>query len=156
MLVHALKMIERFGKISGFAINMGKTNGFFYNKRGFVTESSLPNIKWVKDMEILEIQFGSSEWQNDQWENKFIELKKEVGFLKTKSPTLDAKAMLSKFKLCSIFSYLGHAIPMPKILESKINDIMVSFIVPHKHTHTSLIEFSLPRKYGGYGWVGNK
>ena len=81
--------------------------------------SSLPGIKWVRDMVILGIKFGSPEWENQQWDNMFLEFKKEVGFLKTKSPTLDAKSMLSKFKLCSIFSYVGQVSPIPQRMEKK-------------------------------------
>ena len=150
-LFFALNKIRQFREVSGFTINWGKTKGFFYNKKRIVTVAALPSIDWVNDMVILGIQFGSVKWENDQWESKFMDFKKDVGFLKSKSPTLDAKAMLSKFKLCSIFSYIGQVFPVPVRLEEKINDMLVSFVVPHNHTFMSALDFSLPRKFGGYG-----
>ena len=149
-VISALCKIERFKNLSGFMINYGKTKGFFYNKRGLVCKSDLPSIKWVEDMTILGISFGSVEWEKGQWDSKFLDFKKDIGFFKTKSPTFDAKAMLSKFKLCSIFSYIAQVFPIPQGFEKKIEDMMVSFMVPHKHTFLTALDFSLPRKYGGY------
>ena len=102
-LVTALQGIDTFRNISGFTINLGKTKGFFYDKKRIVPKTTLPSIKWVKDMEILGIKYGSERWERDQWDSVFLDLKKDIGFFKTRHPTLDAKAMLSKFKLCSIF-----------------------------------------------------
>ena len=102
-LLNALNVIENFGSISGFKINMEKTKGNFFNKKQLVPHSALPPIKWVRDVCILGVNFGSEHWENQQWEDKFMEFKKEIGFFKTKNPTLDAKSMLSKFKLGSFF-----------------------------------------------------
>ena len=79
-LTNALKILEKFKFISGFTMNLEKTKGFFYNKRNIVPISSLPSIKWVRDMVILGIKFGSPEWENQQWDNMFLQFKKEVGF----------------------------------------------------------------------------
>ena len=150
-LISALDRIETFRNISGFTINMGKTKGFFYNKEFMVPVSTLPSIRWVQDMKILGIKFGCAKWESEQWESKFLDFKKDIGFYKSKSPTLDAKAMLSKFKLCSLFSYLAQVFLVPQRLEEKINDMLVSFIVPHKRTFMTALDFSLPRQFGGYG-----
>ena len=149
-LLNALHKIELFRSVSGFTLNMTKTEGIFYDKENFVNRRALPNIKWVDNVEVLGINFGSGEWVKQQWNSKLLEFKKEIGFFKTKSPTLDAKAMLSKFKLCSIFSYISQVYHMPPSLENKINESLVSFVVPHKHTFMTALDFSLPRQYGGY------
>ena len=149
-LMNALQKIICFRDISGFTINLDKTHGLFYNKKGIVPRSALPPIKWVENMVILGIQYGSIQWVKEQWEDKFLESKKEIGFLKTKSPTLDAKSMLSKFKLCSIFSYIAQVFYIPPYLEEKINDMLISFVVPHRKTFMTVTDFSLPRHFGGY------
>ena len=130
---------------------MSKTKGIFYDREHFVNHRALPHIKWVENMEVLGINFGSEEWVKQQWDSKLMEFRKEIGFFKTKYPTLDAKAMLSKFKLCSIFSYISQVFHMPPSFENKINELLVSFIVPHKRTLRTALDFSLPRQYGGYG-----
>ena len=58
--------------------------------------------------------------------------------------------MLSKFKLCSIFSYIVHVFPVPDALRAKINDQIVRFMVPHGKTLLTVDDFSMPRKFGGY------
>ena len=150
-LLNALHKIELFKSVSGFTLNMGKTNGVFYNKENLVNYRALPNITWVQNLEILGIFFGSEDWVKQQWNAKLIEFRKEMGFLKTRSPTLDAKAMLSKFKLCSLFTYISQVFYMPPTFEKKINDLLVSFVVPHKRTFMTALDFSLPRHHGGYG-----
>ena len=104
----------------------------------------------MENVKILGIKFGSESWENSQWLEKFLDFKKDVGFFKTKNPTLDAKSMLSKFKLCSIFSYISQVFPIPQDLEKKIEEMMLGFVVPHKHTFLTALDFSLPRRYGGY------
>ena len=149
-LINALHKFELFKSISGFTLNLGKTKGVFYDKERFVRRRALPPIVWEENLEILGINFGSEQWVKEQWESKLLTFKKDIGFFKTKNPTLDAKSMLSKFKLCSIFSYISLVFPVPVTLENKINDLLVSFVVPHKHTFRTALDFSLPRKYGGY------
>ena len=58
--------------------------------------------------------------------------------------------MLSKFKLCSIFSYIAQVFPVPDALRAKINDQIVRFMVPHGKTLLTVDDFSMPRKFGGY------
>ena len=101
-----LELIDLFGVISGFRLNFSKTEGFFQDQEGKGEYGTLPPIKWVENMEMLGIHFGKSAWEAKQWESKFIDFKRDVAFFKSKSPTFDGKAMLSKFKLCSIFSYI--------------------------------------------------
>ena len=98
---------------------MDKTKGNFFNKKQLVPHSALPPIKWVRDVCILGVNFGSEQWENQQWDDKFMEFKKEIGFFKTKNPTLDAKSMLSKFKLGSFFSYISQVFPVPTHLGEK-------------------------------------
>ena len=145
-----LELIDLFGEISGFRLNLGKTEGFFVNQENFVTTGSLPPIKWVENMLVLGVNFGKKEWENSQWESKFIDFKREIAFFKSKSPTFDARAMLSKFKLCSVFSYIGNVFPVPERLREKIDDQMVKFMVPHGKTFLTAMDFSLPRRFGGY------
>ena len=146
----ALQKIDHFGKISGFKINRGKTKGIFHNKQQIVIPAEMPTIRWVQNIKVLGIHFGTQQYQNMQWNEKFLEFKKEIGFLKTRKPTLDAKSMLSKYKLCSIFSYIAKILPVPKELERKINDQMLGFVVPHKKTLLNANDFALSRQHGGY------
>ena len=146
-----LELIEVFGNISGFQINLLKTEGYFCNQEKYLDTSRFPTIKWVGNMKMLGVCFGSDSWEQEQWENKFIEFKREVAFLKSKCPTFDARAMLSKFKLCSMFSYIAQVFPVPERLREKISDQMVKFMVPHGKTILTDVDFSLPRRYGGYG-----
>ena len=146
----ALQKIDHFGKISGFKINRGKTKGIFHNKQQIVIPAEMPTIRWVQNIKVLGIHFGTQQYQNMQWNEKFLEFKKEIGFLKTRKPTLDAKSMLSKCKLCSIFSYIAKILPVPKELERKINDQMLGFVVPHKKTLLNANDFALSRQHGGY------
>ena len=59
--------------------------------------------------------------------------------------------MLSKFKLCSIFSYIAQVFHIPPSFETKINDMLFRFLVPHRRSVLSIQDFSLPRQFGGYG-----
>ena len=147
----ALHKINLFKSVSGFSLNMNKTVGVFYNKQNFVAQSALPNICWVANMEILGIHFGDVNWVSEQWKSKLQLCTEEIRFFKTRAPTLDAKAMLSKFKLCSLFSYIGHVFDIPPTYEDKINDMLFRFVVPHRHSSLSVTDFSLPRYMGGYG-----
>ena len=148
-VLHAIRL---FGNISGFRLNHGKTKGIFYNNRNNIQVSALPQITWVENLTILGVNFGTDAWRNEQWNDKLLDYKKDIVFFKTKKPTLDAKAMLCKFKLCSVFSYLGQVYPVPENVGKKIDDCLLSFIVPHKKTFMDITDFALPRHYGGYGF----
>ena len=121
------------------------------NKQNIVHQNALPNIDWVRNVEVLGVNFGSLEWVQEQWKRKLQICKNEVKFFKSRSPTLDAKAMLSKFKLGSLFTYIGQVFNIPPTYEEKINDMLLRFIIPHRRTILSVQDLSLPRKYGGYG-----
>ena len=121
-LVVALHKIDLFREVSGFTLNLSKTKGVFYNKQNIVHQNALPNIDWVRNVEVLGVNFGSLEWVQEQWKSKLQICKSEVKFFKSRSPTLDAKAMLSKFKLGSLFTYIGQVFNIPPTYEDKIND----------------------------------
>jgi len=150
-LLVALHKIELFKSVSGFTLNMSKTKGVFYNKENVVSNLALPNICWGNNIEVLGVKFGSLEWVQTQWEEKLMVCKNEVQFFKSRSPTFDAKAMLSKFKLCSVFSYIAQVFHISPSFEIKINDMLLRFLVPHRRSILSTEDFSLPRQFGGYG-----
>ena len=51
-LMVALHKIELFRDVSGFTLNMSKTKGVFYNKKNIICQNALPNICWVKNIEV--------------------------------------------------------------------------------------------------------
>ena len=131
---------------------MSKTKGVFYNKKNIICQNALPNISWVKNIEVLGVNnFGSLEWVQNQWESKLQTCKEEIKFFKSRSPTYDAKAMLSKFKLGSLFTYIAQVFNIPPSFEYKINDMLIRFIIPHRRTILTVEDLSLPRHFGGYG-----
>ena len=79
-LLNALHKIEAFRSVSGFKLNLTKTEGGFYDKENFVNHRALPNIKWVDNMEVLGINFGSGEWVKQQWNSKLMDFKKDWFF----------------------------------------------------------------------------
>ena len=147
----ALQKIELFRDVSGITLNLSKTRGVFYNKENIVCQNALPNICWVTNIEVLGVNFGSLDWVQSQWESKLQKCRDEIKFFKSRSPTYDAKAMLSKFKLGSLFTYIAQVFSIPPSLENKINDMLLCFIVPHRRTILSVQDLSLSRQFGGYG-----
>ena len=55
---------------------MGKTKGVFYNKQAQILPLELPRISWVQNIFMLGINFGSIQYQNSQWYEKFDDFKK--------------------------------------------------------------------------------
>ena len=150
-LLNAIYYINRFKDISGLKLNVLKTKGIFYNNRLVFSPSDLPrSIIWVKDLKVLGIHFGTAEWIASQWEDLYNMFKGDIGYYKTILSTLDAKAMVSKFKLFSIFSYVAGVYPLPPKINEKIEKDLMNFVVPHKRTFLSLSDVASPRVYGGY------
>ena len=132
-LLNALHKFELFKSLSGFTINLGKTKGVFYNKEKFVRIAALPNITWVENMEILGINFGSVKWVNDQWENKLLDFEKDISFFQNQKSYFRCQSNAIKVYLSYAQCFLiAQVFPVPLSLENKINDVLVSFVVPHK------------------------
>ena len=69
---------------------------------------------------------------------------------KKKKKNFTAEGFAASYNV-ALVSYISQVFHMPPSFENKINELLVSFIVPHKRTLRTALDFSLPRQYGGYG-----
>ena len=124
--------IQRFGKASGLEINIDKTKGFFFNKLDSHQILHLPFKNWNSNMLILGIPFGSPDYIKEVLAEKYKDFEKEVNYFQSYIYlTLQAKAIISKSKILPKISYVASTLPLPSNINTKIDDRMVRFIVPH-------------------------
>ena len=127
--------IDRYREASGLQININKTKGFFFNKQNVHNIQDLPFEHWNDNMIILGIPYGTNEYVNNKWKEKFLELDNEITYFQSyKYLTIQAKAIISKTKFLPKMSYICSTLPTPKIIKDKIDDRLLRFVVPHKKT----------------------
>ena len=151
-LLHVKHTIMRFKEASGLTINMNKTKGFFFNKHNLHQVAHLPFTHWNENTEILGIPFGNANFIEDFWKEKYIAFEQEAKFFQSFDYlTLQAKAILSKSKLLPKLSYYGSVLPIPPVIQGKINDALISFVVPHKKTFLKVENLAARKNLGGIG-----
>ena len=151
-LLHIKYNIQRFRQASGLTINMDKTKGFFFNRRGLHRITHLPFNHWNENIIVLGIPFGDTQFIKSFWKEKFEDFDKDAKYFQSfQYLTLQAKAVVSKSKLMPKLSYYGSVLPVPFSVQEKINDTLLRFIVPHKKTFLKVENLAARKTLGGIG-----
>ena len=147
-------MVDRFSQVSGLQINMDKTVGFFFNKRGLINISDLPFNHWNQNSIILGIPYGSEEFVGNFWVDKFNAFKEEVSYFKSfHYLTMQAKAIISKSKLLPKISYLASTLVIPATIMAKIDNELLRFVVPHGKTFLTVENLAANKDMGGINYA---
>ena len=151
-VLNIMNFMGQFGQVAGLKINRGKTKGFFFNRTGLHRMESLPAIKWNEETEILGVPYGinDAECREKKWDEIWKGIQSDVQYYNNFHLTLDAKAVISKSKLLPKVSYFSSTVPIPERVQSKLNNIMLEFVVPHKKTFLCMDDFAMKRHLGGY------
>ena len=112
-LINSFHYIEKYKFASGLELNLSKTVGKFFNKKGLINVGTLPRIKWEEEISVVGVHHRPRELVTGQWSGVLEKLKKEISYFKSFSPTFQAKAILSKSKLLSKLTYIFSVNVMP-------------------------------------------
>ena len=151
-LLRTFRHLDDFRKVSGLKVNLGKTNGYFFNKTGLIEidHLPLPSTNWNVNLRILGIPHGSINFVKQYWKDVIQDVRVCLHDYNSVYSTYDAKSMITKSLILPKVSYIATVLDMPTEIKKSLESMIFRYIIPKGKTDMSLLDLAQKRKFGGY------
>ena len=151
-LLRVFHHLDDFRKVSGLKVNMGKTNGYFFNKSGLIEidHLPLPSTNWNVNLVILGIPYGNKSFVKQYWKDIVSDIRGCLADYNNVYTTFDAKSIISKSLILPKISYVATVLDIPLEIKRSLESMIFRNIIPNGKTFVSLMDLAQKRKFGGY------
>ena len=149
-VLHVIRYLEDFKKVSGLEINFNKTFGVFFNKTGLLDIQHLPlqPRNWNQNMLVLGIPYGTDQYKKCFWKEIVENIKTDISKFNKVYTTYDAKSMITKSLVLPKISYAATVFDIPRDIRKSLESMVFRYIIPKGGTHLNLMDLAQKRKFG--------
>ena len=144
--------LDDFRKVSGLKVNMGKTNGYFFNKSGLISldHLPLPSTNWNVNLRILGIPYGNGHFVTQYWKDIVQDIRSCLFDYNNVYTTFDAKSIITKSLILPKVSYIATVLDIPLKIKNSLESMIFKMVIPKGKTYMSLVDLAQKRNFGGY------